>query len=189
MSPRSKFRAPRVFAAAALALLSASTGSAGPRFAPLSSWDAAALERARAGAVRRLEDASCRQVLSEFKDPEGRTLLDNLEAWQQTPSQYLSGAITFLDGSTLQNCKKSTVPLVTSRNQLPVFVCPMGGATPGSRFARIQTENPSLAEIMVIHEMLHTLGLGENPPTTFEITDRVMARCGDRALAQRGSAR
>jgi hypothetical protein len=38
-------------------------------------------------------------------------------------------------------------------------------------------ENPTLAEAMVIHEMLHTLGLGENPPTTFEITDRVMARC------------
>jgi hypothetical protein len=31
---------------------------------------------------------------------------------------------------------------------------------------------------MIIHEMMHTLGLGENPPTTFEITERVMARCG-----------
>jgi hypothetical protein len=30
---------------------------------------------------------------------------------------------------------------------------------------------------MVIHEMLHTLGLGENPPTTLEITERVRARC------------
>ena len=38
-------------------------------------------------------------------------------------------------------------------------------------------KNPTLAEAMVIHEMLHTLGLGENPPTTFEITDRVLSRC------------
>jgi len=178
MSPRSKLQAPRVFAAAALLVAVAATpGLAGPRFAPLSAWDMAALERARAGAARRLEEASCRQVLSDFKDPEGRTLLANLETWQQTPSEYLTQAITFLDGSTLQNCKKGTVPLVTSRNQLPVFVCPAGGATPGSRFARVQVENPSLAEIMVIHEMLHTLGLGENPPRSRDITARVRARC------------
>jgi hypothetical protein len=143
----------------------------------LSSRDQGALERARTGAALRLEDSSCQQVLSDFKDPEGRTLLANLETWQKAPSDYLREAITFLDGSTLQNCRKGTVPLVTSRGQLPVFVCPAGGSTPGSRFARIQIENPSLAEVMVIHEMLHTLGLGENPPTTFEITDRVMARC------------
>ncbi len=31
---------------------------------------------------------------------------------------------------------------------------------------------------MVIHEMLHTLGLGENPPTSIEITQRVKGRCG-----------
>jgi hypothetical protein len=188
MSPRSKRQASRVLAAAAiLAFLPATTRAAGPRFAPLSAWDAAALERARAGAARRLEDPACQQVLSEFKDPEGRTLLANLETWQLTPSDYLTQSITFKDGSTLQNCKKGTVPLVTSRNQLPVFVCPLGGATPGSRFARIQLENPSLAEVMIIHEMLHTLGLGENPPTTFEITDRVTARCGDQALARRSS--
>ena len=185
MSPRSKCRALRVFAAVAfLALVPAAGASAAPRFAPLSARDQAALEKARTGAARRLEDASCRQVLSDFKDPEGRTLLANLETWEKAPSDYLREAITFLDGSTLQNCRKGTVPLVTSRGQLPVFVCPVGGSTPGSRFSRIQIENPSLAEIMVIHEMLHTLGLGENPPTSFEITDRVTAKCGDKALAQ-----
>ena len=186
MSPRSKFRAPGVFVAAAVAVLLPAAGApAAPRFAPLSGWDAAVLERARTGAARRLEAPACQQVLSEFMDPEGRTLTAVLDTWQRTPSEYLLQAITFLDGSTLQNCKKGTVPLVTSRGQLPVFVCPAGGSTPGSRFARVQLENPTLAEIMVIHEMLHTLGLGENPPTTFEITDRVVARCGDRALAER----
>jgi hypothetical protein len=29
----------------------------------------------------------------------------------------------------------------------------------------------------VIHEALHTLGLGENPPTSTEITSRIAARC------------
>ena len=34
------------------------------------------------------------------------------------------------------------------------------------------------AEIIVLHEALHTLGLGENPPLSAVITDRVAARCG-----------
>jgi hypothetical protein len=33
------------------------------------------------------------------------------------------------------------------------------------------------AEFIVIHELLHTLGLGENPPTPQDITRRVKARC------------
>jgi hypothetical protein len=57
-----------------------------------------------------------------------------------------------------------------------VFVCPAGGKVT-SRLSRMEFESGSLAEAMVIHEMLHTLGLGENPPSTFEITDRVRARC------------
>jgi hypothetical protein len=33
-------------------------------------------------------------------------------------------------------------------------------------------------EILLIHEFLHTLGLGENPPTSDAITQRVAVRCG-----------
>jgi hypothetical protein len=36
----------------------------------------------------------------------------------------------------------------------------------------------STSEILIIHEVLHTLGLGENPPPSADITARVMARCG-----------
>jgi hypothetical protein len=35
----------------------------------------------------------------------------------------------------------------------------------------------ALAEALLIHEILHTLGLGENPPTSADITKRVAARC------------
>jgi hypothetical protein len=41
--------------------------------------------------------------------------------------------------------------------------------------------NPQQREYVVasfIHEILHTLGLGENPPSSREITKRVIARCG-----------
>ena len=33
-------------------------------------------------------------------------------------------------------------------------------------------------EAVIIHETLHSLGLGENPPTSDEITWRVFSRCG-----------
>jgi len=44
-------------------------------------------------------------------------------------------------------------------------------------FAEKQVRDPWTAENMVIHEMLHTLGLGENPPSSREITRRVNDRC------------
>jgi hypothetical protein len=58
-----------------------------------------------------------------------------------------------------------------------VFVCPVGPGRINSRLSKIEFQSGSLAEAMVIHEMLHTLGLGENPPTTFEITARVRESC------------
>jgi hypothetical protein len=50
-----------------------------------------------------------------------------------------------------------------------VFVC--------KAFAEFQLRQPGVAESMVIHEALHTLGLGENPPTPMEITNRIYGRC------------
>jgi hypothetical protein len=34
------------------------------------------------------------------------------------------------------------------------------------------------AEAVLIHEALHSLGLGENPPLSDYITERIQARCG-----------
>jgi hypothetical protein len=150
--------------------------SAGPRPASLRGRDTEALERARAGAARRLAKPECQKVLSDFTDTEGRTLLQNLETWQLGAPDYLR-VISFVDGSSIRNCQKASVPLTTTPGLPAVYVCPAGVAVAGSRFAQIEIRNSSLAEFMVIHEMLHTLGLGENPPSTFEITDRVKRRC------------
>jgi hypothetical protein len=59
---------------------------------------------------------------------------------------------------------------------------------PGSRvvrvcveeFKRINTQKPDYVVATLIHEILHTLGLRENPPSSREITARVLARCGGR---------
>jgi hypothetical protein len=45
-------------------------------------------------------------------------------------------------------------------------------------FARVSREEPGIASNVVIHEMLHALCLGENPPTSEEISRQVARRCG-----------
>ena len=52
-----------------------------------------------------------------------------------------------------------------------VFVC-------GDQFVRGWRVDRWHAEVVVIHEALHTLGLGENPPSSRDITARVRERCG-----------
>jgi hypothetical protein len=42
---------------------------------------------------------------------------------------------------------------------------------------RVSQLRPDYVAGALIHEMLHTLGLGENPPASHEITRRVLDRC------------
>jgi hypothetical protein len=134
----------------------------------LSAWDAGAVRRAREGALRKLGDAECQKLLLDFKDTSGRTLQESLSEWTMTPADYAS-LIPFLDGSRQPLCRKTKTALVSSPGVRRIYVC--------QSFADLQVRQPGLAESMVIHELLHTLGLGENPPTSLEITQRVEARC------------
>jgi hypothetical protein len=77
--------------------------------------------------------------------------------------------IPFLDGSNHPLCRSGRAELFASVGVPRVFVC--------RSFADRQVRDPWTAENIVIHEMLHTLGLGENPPTSAEITSRVNGRC------------
>jgi hypothetical protein len=47
----------------------------------------------------------------------------------------------------------------------------------GSRFLQF-SGNTKGGEIVLIHELLHSLGLGENPPNSSWITTAVLKRCG-----------
>jgi len=182
MSPHSlSVRVPSVLAAVPLFALAAGPPplAARPNLSapnkPLAAYDSAAVERAKAGAARRLQDPACLKVLTDFRDREGRTLAENLQAWGVSAAEYVQ-IVPFRDGASVPLCQRQTVRLATTPGSPPVYVCPAAAGL-GSPFAQIQARNPSLAEAMVIHEILHTLGLGENPPTTFEITERVRARC------------
>jgi len=184
MSPRRRcLQFPSALASVALlALLATAAGAADPPRVtkvsrrPLNDYDSAAVDRAKAGAAVRLHNPDCLKVLTDFTDGRGRTLEDRLESWGMTAADYVL-SVPFTDGAAAPPCRKSRVRLATVPGMFPVFVCTGGVSRLNSRFAEVQARQPAVAEYMVIHEMLHTLGLGENPPSTFEITDKVRERC------------
>jgi hypothetical protein len=141
----------------------------------LNKHDQALVRRLKAKAAERLREPECRKLLTEFRDREGRTLHQNLEAWSLSAHEYLR-RLPFQDGSHLGLCRRASVHMAATPGIPRVLVCP-GVGSPNSRLGRVERASSSLAEAMVIHEMLHTLGLGENPPSTFEITERVRERC------------
>ena len=156
----------RAAVASVILLAATSVNAATPL--KLNGWDAAAVERARKGAVRKLESAECQKVFTDFADAKGRSLRQNLEEWGASPTEYVD-LIPFLDGSSQPLCRKTKTALVANPGVRRVYVC--------QAFADLQLHQPGIAESMVIHEILHTLGLGENPPTSIEITQRVESRC------------
>ncbi len=141
---------------------------------PLSNWDTGVVERARAGASRRLLDPQCLSLLDDFKDANGHSLRAKLDGLGLTAPGYLR-QVPFVDGSGIRSCRPEGVLMVASPGRAMVYVCPAGSV---SRLSRDATRHPFLAELAVIHEMLHTLGLGEDPPSSAEITRRVERRCG-----------
>jgi hypothetical protein len=127
----------------------------------------AAIDRAVRGAQRRLQRGECARVFDDFSDGDGRLLSAVLAtmAWSQTDPA--SRAI-FRDGREHVRCRTAPVAAFTGPGSRVVFVC-------GNRFGKI---GRGRAELTIIHELLHTVGLSERPPTPGEI-DRVVARrCG-----------
>jgi len=137
----------------------------------LNPMHAAAVDRAVAGASRRFESSACRRLFGEFHDGTGAPLQDRLDALGVGPADYLS-LVVFADGSARRTCRRNDVLAVTAPGSRVVYVC-------GRVFNAVAARKASQAEIAVIHEALHTLGLGENPPDSLEITRRVTERCGD----------
>jgi hypothetical protein len=155
-------------AVAVIFLATAGSARAENRGRALTGWAARAVDRARTGAARRLQGSECQKVLADFRDGDGRTIQQNLEQRRMSPGDYLV-SIPFLDGGRERLCRDTRNVLVTAPGMQRVMVC--------STFADFQLRKPHMAESMVIHEMLHTLGLGENPPSSAEITARVEAQC------------
>lgn len=130
----------------------------------------AAVVRAVQDAAARLASPSCREVFSDFRDGRGNTLQQNLDALGVSGSGYLQWTL-FYDGSGKPICERRDILAATAPGSRAIFVCV-------SQFSLIAKSQPGLAAALVIHEELHSLGLGENPPDSRSITTQVIARCG-----------
>jgi hypothetical protein len=125
----------------------------------------AALEAASA----RFADGDCRQIFTDFEDGNGRSLADRLSAVAVDIHAYLK-MVTFIDDTRHKMCVTGVLAFTAPGSRV-VRVCV-------DEFKRIYPEQPDYVVASIMHEILHTLGLGENPPTSRQITARVLARCG-----------
>ena len=123
-----------------------------------------ALDQAR----RLLEQPGCSSVLTQFADREGHALANRLGALGVDAQIYLT-MIVFIDDTRNRACVEGVIGF-TQPDSRVVHLCI-------DELKRRWQQNPTYVVAVFIHEMLHTLGLGENPPSTQEITRRVLLQC------------
>ena len=122
-------------------------------------------------ALRRVSHSRCQELLTDFNDPKGRTLDLNLAQTGQGLPAYL-GWVIFYDGRATPPCEDRRTLAWTNPGSRAVLVC-------WDQFALEQRMNFGYTANTIIHETLHTLGLGETPPDPRAITAQVAARCGN----------
>jgi hypothetical protein len=163
----------RLLAALLLALLLATRGAAANEQWPgvyiSNQITRATLRVALAGAAGWLAKPGCRSVLEEFRDQSGILLSDRIAELGIDLVTYLE-RLRFRDGSFAPPCAKPTTVMFTTPGSKVVFVC-------GRQLERMARQDRGYLSVLVIHEILHTLGLGENPPSSNTITVRVANRC------------
>jgi hypothetical protein len=111
----------------------------------------------------------CQQLLSDFADERGQVLRSKLAELGVNAVEHLR-LIVFEDGTNRSRCRQSGILAFTSPGSRVIYLC-------GRDFMRAAQRAPEDLRAIVIHEMLHSLGLGENPPSSREITRRVRERC------------
>jgi len=122
------------------------------------------------GAARRLSAPGCQRVFDDFTDETGRSLAADLADTGHAAAGALA-SLYFADARDSAQCRTNeAVAAFTAPRSRVVQICP----TPFVHLAL----KPGAGDVLIIHEFLHTLGLGENPPASGEITNVVRQRCG-----------
>ncbi|MEP6470665.1 MAG: hypothetical protein ABJC28_01520 [Acidobacteriota bacterium] len=116
-----------------------------------------------------LENPVCQQIFRDFQDSSGRTLQEQLDSLGETGQSHLA-AMLFYEGWNSRPCPSSQIFAATTPGSRVVYFC-------GRKFASMIGRDPSALGVAILHEELHSLGLGENPPTSEEISRRVAQRC------------
>jgi hypothetical protein len=131
-------------------------------------WFEEPVRKAVHAASRLLDEPACAAVLDEFRDLRGRALRARLDELGLDAPGYVR-QVLFYDGSNDAPCRRPRTHAFTAAGSRVVRACPSLG--------RLAAEAPHEAQAVVIHEVLHTLGLGENPPASDAITAVVAHRC------------
>jgi hypothetical protein len=132
-------------------------------------FTARAVRGAIDGAAQRLRRPRCQELFTDFSDAQGRSLRENLEAQGGDGAAYVE-MMLFYDGQRAGRCRQPWVMAYTQPGSRVVFVC-------GRAFEAAYRGERRQAEAVVIHEALHSLGLGENPPSSAFITQSVLKKC------------
>jgi hypothetical protein len=151
-----------------LALLVAALGVPGDGVRLGGTWFEAPVRSAVRGAAERLADPACARVLSAFRDAAGRPL-DQRLAEQDLDASAYARRVFFYDGSNDGPCRRPRVYAFTFPNSRVVRVCHSLGW--------LAIDEPERAQAVVIHELLHTLGLQSDAPSSDQITALVEKHC------------
>jgi len=122
------------------------------------------------GAATRLAGAGCRELFADFSDATGQRLSTTLAASGKSPAEAF-GLLRFSDNRETPLCRSGVTLAFTLTGSRFIRVC-------GRHFRNEFMRNRTTAENVLIHELLHALGLGENPPSSNAITRQVAVRCG-----------
>jgi hypothetical protein len=134
----------------------------------LSPFGQAALRRAIDLALAKLAAPECSRVYEDFTLQNGVTPRRILDGLGMTASELLE-SLVFIDGGWDGVCRRGRAALTTTPGSRVIHVCP--------GFPQLQLRDPERSAYLIIHESLHALGLGEDPPSSSEITQRVARRC------------
>lgn len=128
-----------------------------------------AARRSLEGAAHWVSFLECQQLLVHFVDEGGRPLHRKLGGLGVTAAEYLR-LIVFEDGTNRGRCRQRGILAFTTPGSRVIYLC-------GRDFMRAAQRTPEDVRAVIIHEMLHSLGLGEDPPSSREITSQVRQRC------------
>jgi hypothetical protein len=128
------------------------------------------MKRVVEAAAARLARCSCQKVLFDFVDEQGVPLGTRLAASGRNPVEGYS-ALRFVNKPLAPQCRIGNRLAFTFPGSQVIYVCSL-------KLRNESIQNSVRTELILIHEFLHSLGLGENPPTSQAITEQVVVRCG-----------
>jgi hypothetical protein len=150
-------------------VVASSSAQVGPRTAAERFGLPPAAQFAILRARRALENPVCREIFRDFQGSSGRTLQEQLDSLGWSGQRYLDSMV-FYQFADPRSCRNPRILAATAPGDRVVFIC-------GSRFSNLIRRDPSALWVAILHEELHSLGLGENPPTSEEISRGVAQRC------------